>query len=133
MAANTRQRFVDTPGIAVVLTTTAITTRTVSGAAGLTALVTGTADGTRVTSLQIQAQGDTVAGMIWLWLYNSTGIIDATIFGEANVSAVTASTTTPAWSHSIKFDNLILPNNYQLLVSSTVANTYAFVPFLGSF
>ncbi len=133
MAANTRQRFIDTPGLAVVLTSTAITTRTVSGATGLTAVVTGSADGTRVNQLRIQAQGDTAAGMIWLWIYNSVGIADAFLFGEANVPAVTASNTVPAWSHTVEFDNFVLPNNYQLMVSSTVTNTYAFVPFVGSF
>lgn len=133
MAANTRQRFVGTPGLGIILSSTPVTTRTVSGATGLTVLAMGSADGKRVTSVQAQALGSTSAGMLWFWLYNSLGIGDSLIFHEEIVPAITASDSVAVWSKTIEFDNLVLPNGYQLLASTTVSNSYAFIPFTGSF
>jgi len=133
MAANTRQRFVGTPGLSAVLTNTAITTRTVAGVSGLTLVASGSTDGTRVTQICAQALGNTSEALIWFWLYNSLGAGDALLFHEEKVTSITASSTVSAWSRTINLDNLTLPNGYQLLVSSTVANNYSFIPFMGSF
>ncbi len=130
--ANTLPIFPLLPVIGTARFSVAHTTRTTTGNDGLTNIVTGATEGTRVDSVLIKAVDATVIGQVWLWIYSSPA--QARCFYEILVPAVTPNTTTvPAWSTKITFPSLVLTNGVNLMVCTTVNQTFNAIAFGGSY
>ena len=118
--ANTIPIFPLLPVIGLASFSDALTTRTTTENTGLTNLVTGSAEGTRIDSIILKAAGNTVAGQVWLWLH-TTGA-DARCFHEIAVPVVSTAniTTIATWSTRIDFPSLVLTTGVSLMASTTV-------------
>jgi len=89
------------------------------------ALVPVTSDGMRVDTIQVQAASTsissaTVAQTVLIWRSNGT---TGVVIDEIQVTAVTPSTTVPAFSVTRSYSNLALASTDTLWVSTTVATT----------
>lgn len=89
------------------------------------ALVPVTTDGMRVDTIQVQASSTaigsaTVAQTVLIWRSNGT---TGVVIDEIQVSAVTPSATTPAFSVTRTYSNLALAPTDTLWCSTTVATT----------
>jgi hypothetical protein len=125
MPANTTPIFPLAPivGIATLTAPTAITSRAnIVGTTGLVQITATSTNGTRVDAITVTAKGTTVANTIDIWLYNGT---TSFLYAEISVTAITASTTTAAFTTTVTFANLTLPPTYQLFVSTQVGTTSA--------
>ena len=129
MPANTAPIFAVAPviGIATLTSPSAISSRTnITGTTGLTELTPTSTNGKRVDRILVQAKETTVAGLLWVWIYNGT---TSYLFDEISISAVTGSTTVEGATASASYDDLVLPPTYKLYVSSTIdqdLNVFAF-------
>lgn len=133
MPANTTPIFTLTPvvGIATLTSPTAVTSRAnTTGTTNLTLLDTAGTNGTRIDQIYIRAKETTVAGSVFIWVYNGA---TAFLFDEFLVSAVTASNTAEAFSISRPYDNLVLPSGTSLYVSSTIDQDFNIFAFGGDF
>lgn len=120
MAANTNPIFPVAPsiGIATLTSPTPITTRTnITGTTGLTQLTPTSTNGKRIDRIAIQSKETSVAGAVWVWLYNGT---TSHLLDEILVSAVTGSATVEGFSTYVDYANLVLPPTYQIYVSASV-------------
>ena len=93
----------------------------------LVALLTSQTNGARVDKIRVQAcstaiTAATVAQIVQLWLYDGT---NAYLVDEIQVTAVTPSTTVPAFSTEKFYLNFIIPTTYALYVSTTITTTTA--------
>ena len=124
MAANTNPVFTDVPVIGIGQVSVANANR--DGTGTVVTVATGTTDGTRIDEIQIKAIVTTTAGMIRLYIYDGA---NTRLFYEVPVTAITVSATVQGFWYSVKFDNLILPNTYQLRASTEKAETFNIVAF----
>ena len=123
--------FSQTPlvGKATLTSPTAITSRAnITGTTGLVQLTPTSVNGKRMDWLRVIGKGTSLAGLLFVWLYDGT---TATLIDEIALSAVTGSTTTAAVKVDTSYANagFNVPPSYQLFVSVTVAqdlNAYAF-------
>lgn len=113
----TTSQYVSTPKSPTVSISTANTNR--DGSTGTYGtLMTAGSSGSRVDRLNITATGTTTAGMVRLFLGSA-------MIREIPVIAVTPSSTQPAWSADVIFDNgLILQASAVLKASTNNAETF---------
>lgn len=121
--------FAQTPviGIATLTSPSAVTSRAnITGVTGLTKLTDTTTNGLRVDGITVKGKGTSIAGVVFVWLYDGT---TSYIIDEIDVSAVTGSTTLASFVGSKYPSGWILKPTQQLYVSiSTVqdVNVFAF-------
>lgn len=112
---------------------TACTTRAPTATASLAganiiAFVPTSTNGLRIDSIQVNACGTGIttanaANIVGIWAYDGT---TAYLINEIAVTAVTPSTTTPAYTGTLVFTQpLVLPATYSLYASVTVTTTAA--------
>lgn len=119
--------FAQTPIISVATLTapTAVTSRAnITGTTGLTKLTDTSTNGLRVDAITVKGKGTSVAGEVFIWLYDGT---TSYILDEIDVSAVTGSTTLASFIGNKYPNGLILKPTQQLYVSiSTVQDVNVF-------
>ncbi len=132
MAANTAPIFPVAPYAKQLSLTavTACTTRAPTATASLAAanifeLTPASTNGVRVDKITVRAcsssiSAATVAQTVLIWLWDGT---TAYVVDELTVTAQTPSTTSPAFSVSNTYSNLVLPPTYKLFASTTVTTT----------
>lgn len=133
MPANTSPVFALTPviGIATLTSPTAVTSRAnITGTTNLTLLDTAGSNGTRVSQIYIRAKETTVAGSVFIWIYDGT---TSFLFDEFIVAAVTASNTAESFNSTKYYDNLVIPSGSGLYVSSTIDQDFNIIAFGGDF
>lgn len=119
MPANTTPIFPLTPVVGVGQCTVANANR--DGTGTLVDVITGTTNGTRISRITIKATVTTTAGMIRLYIYNTT---NTRLWREIAVSAITPSATVAAFEQTLTLsgeDALILPSGYILKASTEKA------------
>lgn len=84
-------------------------------------VITGAASGTRVDDLTIAATGTTTAGVIRLYIYDTT---NTRLWREILVSANTPSTTNVIWSYSLYDLAVVLKPGWKLRASTHNAETF---------
>lgn len=105
------EAYLDSPSV--------VTSRArITGTVGLTELLPVQANGQRVDAIRVHGAGDTVASMLFFWIFDGTY---SSLFYETPIDAVTPDDTTPAYSFDYKPANLVLPPTCSLWVSQTVA------------
>ena len=82
-------------------------------------------NGRRVDKITVRACSSsmtsaTVAGIVQIW--ESDGVT-VWLRDEIAINAVTPSTTSPAFSTSVPYSNLVLPSSHKLYVATTVTTT----------
>lgn len=85
--------FPQTPDleIATLTTPTAITSRAnITGTTGLVVLVATATNGKRVDNIIVKSKGTSLAGLLFLWVYNGT---TSFLIDEIDLTALTPSTT----------------------------------------
>lgn len=131
MPANTAPIFPLTPIIGIANISSAVTTRTVTGVTGLTSVKAGGTNGTRVDQISIQATATTTAGIVRLWLYSGSG--NAQLFQETLITAITPSATLAAFSTSITYSTLLIPNGWTLYASTEKAEAFNVILYGGDY
>lgn len=111
--------FAVTPIIGMGQVATANTNR--DGTGTITNLVTGSTSGTRIEQVDICAAGTTTAGVVRLFIFDGT---NTRLFYEQLIQAATPSATVDVERYTLTFDNLVLPNTYQLRASTHNAETF---------
>jgi len=115
MTANTTPIFTLTPVLALAALGTANTARDGSGT--VVDIVTGAANGTRISKITLQATVTTTAGMVRLFLYDGATTL---LWREILVTAITGSATVQEWSWEILLYGeaaLVLPSGAKLIGS----------------
>lgn len=121
--------FAQTPIVAIATLTspTAITSRAnITGTTGLVKLTDTTTNGLRVDGITVKGKGTSVAGEVYIWLYDGT---TSYLIEEIDISAVTGSATLASFIGSKYHSGWNLKPTQQLYVSvSTVqdVNVFAF-------
>jgi hypothetical protein len=127
MGANTAPRFKESGVIGYGQVSVANTNRDGSGT--LVDIVTGAADGTLIESVRIQAIVTTTAGMIRLFIYDTS---DDYLVKEIIVTAITPSGTVAAFeTEYIPTTELVLPSGYKLKAATHNAETFEIFAFGG--
>jgi hypothetical protein len=127
MPANTTPIFPLSPIYRHAVVTALTTDRTGATTTNLQTLITGAANGTKITQLGVKFQGTCVAGSILIFVTDTSGA-NLELFDEIQVTAVTANDTTPS------FRSVNLYNDFQIAsgqlvrvgmttISSTIAAT----------
>jgi len=125
MSANTSPIFTLTPKIGVVNISTANANRDGTGDIGT--VITGGANGTRISRITIKAAVTTTAGTVRLYIGNDAGTPVISLWREVLVTAITASATVAAFEYSLSLlgeGALILPPNYTLRASTEKAESF---------
>lgn len=124
MASNAQ--YVGTPKNGVSQVSTANTNR--DGTGTLATVYTAGANGSRIDLLKIISVSTTTAGMVRLFIDDST---NTRLIAEIPVIAVTPSSTTPCWYVDYEFTNgLILQANWILKASTNNAETFNIIPLI---
>jgi hypothetical protein len=122
MAANLNPIFTLIPVIGCVEISTANTNRDGTGTLGT--VLTGAAEGTRVTKVTIQALGTTTAGMVRLFIDTGAAIY---LWKEIPITAITGSASVAEFFYALELLGeraLILPTGYILKASTHNAETF---------
>lgn len=125
MTANLNPIFTLTPKIGVALITTANTTRDGTGTMGT--VITGGANGTRISRITIQSLGTNTDGVIRLYIGDDAGTPVISLWKEILAPATTGSVTVLEFSSSISLTGesaLVLPSGYTLRASTHIAEPY---------
>jgi len=133
MPANTSPIFALTPvvGVATLTSPTAVTSRAnIAGTTDLTLLDAAGSNGTRISQIYIRAKETTVAGSVFIWIYDGT---TSFLFDEFIVTAVTASNTAEAFNATHYYENLVVPTTFSLYVSSTIDQDFNVFAFGGDY
>lgn len=88
------------------------------GTGTIVTVATGATNGSRIEDISITATGTTTAGMIRFFTSFDNGTTNDLVL-EVPVSAVTPSSTVPAWSTKLTNLGIILPNATALLRAAT--------------
>lgn len=126
MPANVQPLFLLTPVIGMVKIATANTARDGSGT--MSTIVTGGTNGTTVTTLQVKAEVTTTAGVIRVYVSNTTAAnttANTFLLKEIVVTAVTASGTAASFDSTLTFDDLKIPSGSTLRVSTDKAESFS--------
>jgi len=121
---STTAQYASTPKIGTTLLTTANTALDGSGTLG-TVFSTGAA-GSRIEQIDVQGTATTTAAEVNLFIYNGT---TAFLWKQIPLTAVTSSTTTPAFTYTISSQTakdilpLVLPIGYSLKAAVSVTQT----------
>lgn len=86
-------------------------------------IVTAAANGTKVEEIRVAGTaaslvGSTVAGLVYLFLFDGTNY---RLFDTITISATTASTTTSPSISTRRYDNLLLANGWSLRASQSIS------------
>lgn len=103
---------------------TANTNRDGTGLGAGDVLVTGSASGTIIDEITINATNTTTAGMIRLYIDQVTPIAGNRLHSQIPVSAITPTATTVSWSTVIRPLNLKLGSGQKLSVSTQNAEPF---------
>jgi hypothetical protein len=107
------------------------------GTGAVVTLVTAPAGGLRVTRIMVKALAATSAGMIRLYLGQSTANGEGNILlDELPVPAITPSATTPSWQASfplLQLDVIFLEEGQSLKISTERAEAFYAQAFAASF
>jgi hypothetical protein len=106
--------FAVTPRIGAANVATANTNR--DGTGTVATLITGAATGTRIAEIVCQARVTTTAGMVRIFLFDSTTY---RFFDEVAIAAATVSATVKGTRQSVLYNSLILPNASWSIVVAT--------------
>lgn len=112
--------FVATPKIGVQSVSTANTNRDGTGTIS-SAILTGAAGGTKVTSLAVVAEADPADSIVNVFLHDGTNFQFFDSFDLGNPTA--ASTTADVYRVTKTYADLVLPSGWSLRASITVAPT----------
>ena len=134
MSTNTHPIFPATPYAitANLSAATACTTRGPTATAGLAAanilaFVPASTSGRRIDKITVQASSTsitapTAAQLVGIWMHDGT---TAYLIDEIQVTLVTPSATSPCFTTSKSYTNLVLPAAFSLYMSTTVTTTAA--------
>ena len=118
MAMTNQAVFPQTPAteIATLTTPTAITSRAnITGVTGLTQLTAlPVSNPKRVDAIVVKSKGTSLAGILFVWLYDGT---TSYLYDEIDLSAVTPSTTVDAFTISKSYINNATQGSIQLKVT----------------
>lgn len=128
MAVTHEAIFTQVPVIGMVKIATINTATDGSGTLGT--VITGSTDGTKITSVTIKAEVSTTAGMVRLFIDNGTTIH---LIYEQNIAAITKSATVAAFYNNIFFDDLILPSGYILKAGTEKGESFSIIAFGGNY
>jgi hypothetical protein len=120
--------YASTPRMWDVQVSTANTARDGTGTLGT--LIAADTVARRIEEIVITATVTTTAGMIRLFIYNGT---NTRLFREIPVTAITVGASTPAFTATLTFQNLVLEANDELRVGTEVANAINVFAFGGAF
>ena len=105
-------------GIATLTSPTPITSRAnITGTTGLTQLTPTSTNGKRVDWVEVKLKETSVAGSLFIWLYNGT---TSFLMDEILIAAVTASTTVESDHTLLETEHIFLGATDQLYISTTV-------------
>lgn len=121
-------QFADKPRCSMAQVSVANPNRDGSGT--IVNVFTAGSNGSRIEAVVIQATGDTTAGMVRLFINDGT---NTGLFLEISISAVTVSSSVPAFRSEVSFNNLILPYGYSLMASTHNSQTFNIIIFGGDF
>lgn len=127
MALTYQPPYEQTPIIAQVKIATANTNTDGTGTLG--AVLTGSTNGTGVTSITIKAEVTTTAGMVRLYIDNLSIVC---LIYEQNIAAITKTATVAAFYVNIPFEDLIIPSGYILKASTEKAESFSIIAFAGN-
>jgi hypothetical protein len=122
MAVNAQ--YAATPKFGSAVLTTADTSLTAPTTVGT--ILSAGASGTRIDYIDVQGVATTVAGIVNLFVFDGTSYI---LWNQVPVSAITSSTTSPAFSATLSSNTnanimpLNLPTGYSLRATTTTAQT----------
>lgn len=122
MTANIAPIFTDTPVLA--MASTSGSNPNLDGTGSLVDVVTGDADGTRITRITVTTTGSCAAGMVRLFL-NDT--VNTKLWKEIPVTATTPSATAPAFTSILEFlaeRAILLPSGYVIKASTSTINNF---------
>lgn len=124
--------FTQTPiSTCIALSATANTSRAVSTGVptnGVLISPNTNTNGIRVDQIFINGTGTTLAGQVVIWLYDGT---NGYPIDELSVTAVTPSTTAPAFQLQENYSGFVLQPTYKLYATSQVASQLASVGMIG--
>ncbi len=125
MSANTSPIFTLTPKIGVTNISSANTKR--DGTGDINTIITGGANGTRISRITIKATVTTTAGTVRLFIGDNAGTPVISLWREVLVTAITVSANVAAFEYSLSLlgeNALILPPNYTLRASTEKAESF---------
>lgn len=120
MAVTATPIFAQTPAIeiATLTTPTAITSRAnITGTTGLVLLAATSTNGKRVDSILVKSKGTSLAGLLFVWLYDGT---TSYLWDEIELTAVTPSTTAESMNVASFYTGKNLKSTEALYVSVSV-------------
>lgn len=120
MPANINPIFALTPKTNLVQCTSSYTDRT-GAAVGLVDLITGSANGTKVTQIGIKVAGTSLAGNVLIFITDTAGL-NPRLFDEILVSAISASVTTQSNRNLLLYSDLNLASGQKIQVGCTDAS-----------
>lgn len=109
-------QYAATPVIGIAQVSQANTARDGTGTLGTTIMnvLTGSANGTRIRRIEVQATGATAAGMVRLFLHDGT---NTRLFLEVPITAITPSGTVAAFTST--YTDMLTPDVLPLTLPST--------------
>ena len=133
MPANTNPIFTLTPNLGRARIATANTNRDGTGTLGT--VITGSGNGTRVDRIRIMATGTTTAGMVRLFIDDTTNI---RLWREVAVSALTPSATVQVFAAEVTTPDsnsplLVLPSTYILKAGTHNAEQFDVIAHGGDY
>lgn len=106
------------------------------GTGTLATVFTAGATGSRIDAINLKATGTTTAGMIRLFIHDST---NARLLTEVPVIAITPAATLPSWEAQLNTNTMtqvlpiILPTGYSLRAATNNAETFNVIAVGGDF
>lgn len=116
---STQANYAASPRAAAGQVSTANTNR--DGTGTIVTVLTAGASGSRIDDIDIVAAATTTAGVVRLFLHDG---INARLWREILVAAVTPSTTMAAWSAALTNLGLLLPSGWSLRAATHNAETF---------
>ena len=134
MATTPTPIYAQTPvSTSIALSATANTSRTPTSAALPTNAVlvspSTNTNGVRVDSIQLCGTGTTVAGVVCVWLVDSSN--NANVVDELTVSVVTPSTTATCFTATKLYNGWVLAPGYKLYATSQVSSQLCSIGMFG--
>lgn len=90
-------------------------------------VVTAGSSGTKIEEVVVQANATTVAGLVYLFIFDGTTYY---LFDTLTISAVTASTITAPTRTSKTYNNLTIPATYSLRASQSISGNTSLLDVL---
>lgn len=125
---STDANYAATPGTEFAQVSAANTNR--DGTGTVVTILTAPAAGSKIERIVVKAVGTTTAGMVRFYVYDGT---NTRMFDEVPVTAITPSATVETFQAEVEYDDLILPNAWQLRASTHNAEVFNVIAFTGDF